>query len=78
METTVISISRALAAGGDEIARDVAKQLDFRFVDDEIIERAAEKAAPRRAGLAAERHGIGPLRIVPIELVDEPFLLARH
>jgi cytidylate kinase len=44
MDTSVISISRALAAGGDEIARDVAKELDFRFVDDEIIERAAEKA----------------------------------
>lgn len=44
MDCKVISISRALAAGGEEIGRDVASRLDFRFVDDEIIARAAQKA----------------------------------
>ncbi len=44
MECKVISISRALGAGGEEIGRDVATRLGFRFVDDEIIARAAEKA----------------------------------
>ena len=44
MDCKVISISRALAAGGEEIGRDVAAQLGFRFVDDEIVSRAAEKA----------------------------------
>jgi cytidylate kinase len=44
MDTTVVSISRALAAGGDDVARLVADRMEFRFIDDEIIERAAEKA----------------------------------
>lgn len=44
MDCKVISISRALAAGGEEIGRDVAARLGFRFVDDEIVSRAAEKA----------------------------------
>ena len=44
MDCKVISISRALAAGGEEIGRDVAARLNFRFVDDEIVARAAEKA----------------------------------
>ena len=40
----VISISRALGAGGEEIARDVAARLGFRFVDEEIVASAAKKA----------------------------------
>jgi len=40
----VISISRALAAGGEEIGRDVAARLGFRFVDDEIVSHAAQQA----------------------------------
>jgi len=44
MDTTVISISRAMAAGGDDVARAVAEKMAFRFIDDEIIEVAAEKA----------------------------------
>lgn len=44
MGCRVISISRSLAAGGEEVARLVAKDLGFRLVDDEIVTRAAEKA----------------------------------
>jgi cytidylate kinase len=44
MDTSVVSISRAMAAGGDEVARSVADKMGFRFIDDEIIEKAAEKA----------------------------------
>ena len=44
MDCNVISISRALAAGGEEIGRDVATRLGFRFVDDEIVSRAAHLA----------------------------------
>ncbi len=44
MECKVISISRALGAGGEEIGLDVAARLGFRFVDEEIVARAAEKA----------------------------------
>ena len=42
MEINVVSISRSLAAGGEEIGRLVAEELGFRYVDDEIINRAAE------------------------------------
>jgi cytidylate kinase len=44
MSCNIISISRALAAGGEEIGREVAANLGFRFVDDEIVTRAAELA----------------------------------
>ena len=44
MESRIVSISRTLAAGGEEIGRLVANELDFRYVDDEIIVKAAEHA----------------------------------
>lgn len=44
MACRVICISRFLGAGGEEIGRSVAGKLGFRYVDDEIIARAAEKA----------------------------------
>jgi len=44
MNCKVISISRTLGAGGEEIGRDVAARLGFRFVDDEIVAGAAQKA----------------------------------
>jgi cytidylate kinase len=39
----VICISKVTGSGGDEIGRLVAGELGFRYVDDEIIARAAEK-----------------------------------
>ncbi len=44
MHCKVISISRSLSAGGEKVGRDVADRLGFRFVDEEIVARAAEKA----------------------------------
>jgi len=44
MDCRVICVSRSLGAGGEEVARLVAKSLGFRYVDDEIVSRAAEKA----------------------------------
>ena len=44
MNATVIAMSRALGAGGEEVGRNVAARLGFRFVDDEIVARAAAKA----------------------------------
>jgi cytidylate kinase len=49
MARTVITIARSLGAGGDEIGRAVAESMDYRYVDNEIIDRAAE-----RAGVSAE------------------------
>lgn len=44
MARSVICISRALGAGGEEIGQAVAQALGYQYVDDEIIVRAAEKA----------------------------------
>lgn len=44
MPKNVICISRAVAAGGEEIARIVTAALGYRYVDDEIISRAAQAA----------------------------------
>lgn len=48
-QTRVVTISHATGAGGDNIGRSVAKGLGFRYVDEEIIQLAAE-----RQGLDAE------------------------
>jgi cytidylate kinase len=45
-KTRIVTISHATGAGGDNIGRRVAKGLGFRYVDEEIIQ------------LAAERHGL--------------------
>lgn len=44
MEFRVVCISRTTAAGGENIGRAVAQQLGFRYVDEQIIERAAQQA----------------------------------
>jgi cytidylate kinase len=40
----VICISRAFGAGGEEVGRRVAEETGFAYVDEEIVQRAAEKA----------------------------------
>jgi cytidylate kinase len=49
MVVKVVCISRSSGAGGEEIGRLVAERINFRYVDEEIIARAAE-----REGLDAE------------------------
>lgn len=44
MGCRVVCISRAVGAGGEEVGRIVAERLGFRYVDDEIIARAAAAA----------------------------------
>ncbi len=65
MSRSVVCISRATGAGGEEIARLAADQLGFRLVDDEVVARAAELAGrlPRRGG--ADRALQGPRRPRP-------------
>ncbi len=48
MACRVISISRTLGAGAEEIGRKVADDLGFRYVDNEIIDWAADKAGVSR------------------------------
>ena len=40
----VVCVSRTLGAGGEAIAFQVATELGYRYVDDEIVSRAAEVA----------------------------------
>jgi cytidylate kinase len=60
MGYSVICISRDVGAGGEEIGRDVAEQLGYRYVDEEIIERAANEAGvdPEHVASAEERRGL--------------------
>jgi cytidylate kinase len=44
MDIRTIAISRSLGAGGEEVGLKVADSLGFRYVDDEIVRRAAEAA----------------------------------
>jgi integrase len=39
----VICISRADGAGGEDVGREVASRLGFRYIDEEVIDRAAER-----------------------------------
>jgi len=40
----VVCISRTFGAGGEDVGRRVAEALGFRYIDEEIVELAAEKA----------------------------------
>lgn len=60
MNATVICISRTLAAGGAEVGHLVAERLGYRFLDDEVIALAAEKAhvEPQQLAGVEQRQGI--------------------
>jgi hypothetical protein len=44
MDFRVVCISRTIAAGGEDIGQVIAQRLGFRYVDEQIIERAARLA----------------------------------
>ena len=56
MACRVICMSRSLGAGGEEIGRTVDKELGFRYADEEIITRAAEKAGVTPGTVAQAEH----------------------
>jgi cytidylate kinase len=43
MKTRVICVSRTLGADGEAVARAISQRMGFRYVDDEIVIKAAEK-----------------------------------
>ena len=43
MPARVVCISRTLGAGGTDVGRLVSERLGFRYLDEEIVGRAAEK-----------------------------------
>lgn len=61
MAARVICISRAIWTGAETIANDIAKELGFRCVDEEIIQ------------LAAERRNLSPAEVASAER-RKPFL----
>ncbi len=56
MSFQVVCISRTLAAGGEVIGRAVAQRLGFRYVDEEVVTNAAEKAHVDPRVVAATEH----------------------
>jgi cytidylate kinase len=56
MSRSAICISRAAGAGGEEVAKLVAEQLGFRYVDTEIVQRAAELAGVSPEQVAQVEH----------------------
>src|SRR6266566_7153533 len=54
MTRTVVCISHAAGAGGEEVGRLVAERLGFLYVDEEIVARAAAKGGIDAAEVADE------------------------
>ncbi|HYM16036.1 MAG TPA: cytidylate kinase-like family protein [Dehalococcoidia bacterium] len=77
MTTSVVCISRTLAAGGEEVGRIVAQSLGFQYADEEILDQTAERAGVSREAVAkAERppglvarivEGLAITSVVPTE-----------
>jgi len=44
MNTRLVSLSRQVGAAGEEVAQAVARQLNFRYIDYQVIQDAAEEA----------------------------------
>ena len=59
MTCKVVTISRTLGAGGEEIGFAAAMELGFRYADEEIILRSAEKAGVSPQTVAAAEHSPG-------------------
>jgi cytidylate kinase len=49
----LITISRQFAAGGSQVASRVAEALGWRLIDDELVDRVAERAGVSREEVAA-------------------------
>lgn len=64
MAFTVVCISRTLGAGGEVIGQSVAQRLGFRYVDEQIIARAAAQAQVDPHLVAAVEHRAPLLRRV--------------
>ena len=54
MARTVVCISHAAGAGGEEVGRLVAERLGFLYVNEEIVARAAAKGGVDAADVADE------------------------
>jgi cytidylate kinase len=62
MAYQVVCISRATGAGGEELGRDLAERLGFRYVDDQIVLRAAATAGVAADEVAAAEQKLPLIR----------------
>jgi hypothetical protein len=72
MASRVVCISRMTAAGGEPIGHLGADRLGFRYIDDEVIALAAERAGLEPAVLEAEEHHKGLLARLMDALIAPP------
>jgi cytidylate kinase len=56
MQFRVVCISRTVAAGGETIGQSVAQRLGFRYIDEQIITKAAQQAQVDPQLVAAAEH----------------------
>lgn len=75
MAHRVVCISRTLAAGGELIGQSVAQRLGFRYVDEEIVSKAAEKAGVDPAVVAAAEHKLPLLQRLLDALATSPMMV---
>jgi cytidylate kinase len=85
MSFTVVAISRTVGAGGERVGHEVSQHLRFRYVDEEIVSKAAEKADVDPKLIAELEHGEGMVRRVMEALglaraLDDPlsYLIGRR
>ena len=66
MHRSVVCISRVMGSGGEDVGRLVAVKLDVRYLDDEIISRAAAKGGVSPADVADAEQRKSLLSRVPV------------
>jgi cytidylate kinase len=54
MQTSVVCVSHATGAGGNEVGRLVAERLGFRYVDEDLVSQAALRAGVDASEIADE------------------------
>lgn len=74
----VITISRYFGAGGITLGKRLAKELNYRFVNDQLINEVAEKAGVTSEQIQCfEKRGTSKLDKL-LDLVVSPSFLERH
>jgi len=78
MVARVVCISRAMFTGAESIAKDVANDLGFRYVDEEIVARAAEMKNFTAAEVASAEGRKSFISQVAADIADSASDLAAY
>ena len=72
----LITISREFAAGGSQVARNVADELDWRLVDNELVDAVAKRAgvSPQEVAAREERPSTFIERLARVTALELPEL----